>query len=217
MGLHHQGLCSQTPQAGFDAIQVVIDRLTKLAHFLPYKTTTSMDALAELFVKEIVRLYGVPALIISNRDMRFTSYFWRSLQQAMGTAPSFSTAYNPQSDGQLERTIQTMEDMLRACVLDFSGSWDKRLPPIEFAYNNSFHSSIQMAPFEALYDRSCRLANIILFFFHILFIKVTPYVSQTSTMNINFYIKRSNHTKDHLTIVTPTFQCIDLQKVSSAA
>ena len=74
----------------------------------------------------------------------------------MGTRLSFSTAFHPQSDGQTERTIQTLEDMLRACVLNFQGSWEEHLPLIEFAYNNSFHASIGMAPYEALYGRKCR-------------------------------------------------------------
>jgi hypothetical protein len=94
--------------------------------------------------------------IISDRDLRFTSRFWRSLQEALGTQLKFSTAFHPQTDGQSERTIQTLEDMLRACVLDFSGDWEKFLPLVEFSYNNSFHASIGMAPYEALYGRPCR-------------------------------------------------------------
>ncbi|KAD3642358.1 hypothetical protein E3N88_31582 [Mikania micrantha] len=90
------------------------------------------------------------------RDSRFTSQFWKSFQKALGTRLNFSTAYHPQTDGQSERTIQTLEDMLRACVIDFGGSWDDHLPLMEFSYNNSYHSSIQTAPFEALYGRKCR-------------------------------------------------------------
>jgi transposase InsO family protein len=93
---------------------------------------------------------------VSDRDPRFTSRFWRSLQQAMGTKLQFSTAYHPQTDGQSERIIQTLEDMLRVCVLDFSGSWARYFPLIEFAYNNSYQASIGMAPYEALYGRKCR-------------------------------------------------------------
>ncbi|MBM1124178.1 DDE-type integrase/transposase/recombinase, partial [Klebsiella pneumoniae] len=95
--------------------------------------------------KEIVRLHGTPCSIVSDRDPRFTSRFWSSLQTALGTKVSMSTAFHPQSDGQTERTIQTLEDMLRACVLDFGGSWEDHLHLVEFAYNNSYHSSIGMA------------------------------------------------------------------------
>ncbi|KAL6220188.1 hypothetical protein ACLB2K_007945 [Fragaria x ananassa] len=95
-------------------------------------------------------------LLVSDRDPRFASKFWRALQAALGTRLHFSTAFHPQTDGQSERTIQTLEDMLRACALQFRGSWDKNLSLMEFAYNNSFHSSIDMAPFEALYGERCR-------------------------------------------------------------
>jgi hypothetical protein len=94
--------------------------------------------------------------IISDRDARFTSRFWQSLHKALGTRLDMSTAYHPQTDGQSERTIQTLEDMLRACIIDFGGSWDLYLPLAEFSYNNSYHSSIRCAPFEALYGRKCR-------------------------------------------------------------
>ena len=115
-----------------------------------------MDKLAEIYVREIVRLHGAPVLIVSDRDPRFTSRFWPSLQEALGTKLKFSTTFYPQTDGQSERTIQTLEDMLRACVIEFRGSWDKHLPLIEFAYNNSFHASLGMAPYEALYGRKYR-------------------------------------------------------------
>ncbi|GJR54209.1 putative reverse transcriptase domain-containing protein [Tanacetum coccineum] len=94
--------------------------------------------------------------IISDRDSHFTSRFWQSMQEVLGTRLDMSTAYHPQTDGQSERTIQTLEDMLRACVLDFGGSWDVHLPLVEFSYNNSYHSSVRCAPFEALYGRKCR-------------------------------------------------------------
>jgi hypothetical protein len=142
--------------SGQDAIWVVVDRLTKSAHFLPIKITDSLEKLAELYVREIVRLHGVPVSIVSDRDSRFTSKFWERLQGAMGTKLHFSTAYHPQSDGQSERTIQTLEDMLRLCVLDFKGNWIKYIPLVEFAYNNSFQATIGMAPYEALYGRKCR-------------------------------------------------------------
>ena len=94
--------------------------------------------------------------IVSDHDPRFTSHFWGSLQGALGTKLHFSTAFHPQTDGQSERTIQTLEDMIRACAMEFKGNWDDHLSLLEFAYNNSFHSSIGMAPYEALYGRKCR-------------------------------------------------------------
>ena len=141
---------------GFDSIWVIVDRLTKSAHFLPVKTKYGASDYADLFVKEIVRYHGVPASIVSDRGSQFTSRFWGSFQKAMGTTLKFSTAFHPQTDGQSERTIQILEDMLRACILDFGGSWKKHLHLVEFSYNNSYQASIQMAPFEALYGRKCR-------------------------------------------------------------
>ncbi|CAN4090624.1 unnamed protein product [Withania somnifera] len=140
----------------FDSIWVIVDRLTKSAHFLPVKTNYTAEEYARLYIKEIVRLHGVPISIISDRGAQFTAKFWKSFQKSLGTQVNLSTAFHPQTDGQAERTIQTLEDMPRACVLDFKGSWDDHLPLIEFAYNNSYHSSIKMAPYEALYGRKCR-------------------------------------------------------------
>ncbi|KAL5565138.1 hypothetical protein UlMin_028302 [Ulmus minor] len=110
--------------SGRDAIWVVVDRLTKSAHFISIKTTFSLEQLENLYVQEIVHLHRVPKSIVSDRDARFTSKFWRSVQRTMGTTLNFSTAFHPQTDGQSERTIQILEDMLRACVLDFKGTWN---------------------------------------------------------------------------------------------
>ncbi|GJY99314.1 putative nucleotidyltransferase, ribonuclease H [Tanacetum coccineum] len=109
-----------------------------------------------IWVVEIVRLHGTPTSIVSDRDPKFTSHFWKGLQKAWGTRLKFSTAFHPQTDGQSERTIQTLEDMLRACALEWTGSWDEYLCLVEFAYNNSWHASIKAAPFELLYGRKCR-------------------------------------------------------------
>ncbi|GJX56484.1 putative reverse transcriptase domain-containing protein [Tanacetum coccineum] len=141
---------------GHDAIWVIVDRLTKSAHFIPIRATDSMETLTRLYIKEIVSRHGVPISIISDRDSHFTSRFWQSLQNALGTQLDMSTTYHPETDGQSERTIQTLEDMLRACVIDFGKGWDKHLPLVEFSYNNSYHASIKAAPFEALYGRKCR-------------------------------------------------------------
>ncbi|GKC91088.1 putative reverse transcriptase domain-containing protein [Tanacetum coccineum] len=133
-----------------------MDRLTKSAHFLPMREDNKMVRLARLYLNEIVARHGVMISIVSDRDSHFTSRFWQSMRKALGTCLDMSTAYHPQTDGQSERTIQTLEDILRACVLDFEGSWDVHLPLVEFLYNNSYHSSVRCAPFEALYGRKCR-------------------------------------------------------------
>ena len=138
-------------QRQHDAIWVIVDRLTKSAHFLPVNVEDSLKKLAQLYVDEILRLHRV-----SDRDPRFTFRFWPSLQTALGTPLHFSTAFHPQTDGQSERSIQTLENMLRAYVMEFRGSWDTHLALMEFAYNNSYQASIDMAPFEALYGRKCR-------------------------------------------------------------
>ncbi|GKF64329.1 reverse transcriptase domain-containing protein, partial [Tanacetum coccineum] len=109
-------------------------------------------------IKEIVSRYGMPISIISDHDSHFTSRFWRLLQSALGTHLDMSTSYHPKTDGQSERTIQTLEDMLRACIIDFGKGWERYLPLVEFSYNNSYHASIKAAPFEALYGRKCRSA-----------------------------------------------------------
>ncbi|GKD03803.1 putative reverse transcriptase domain-containing protein [Tanacetum coccineum] len=142
--------------SGHDIIWVIMDRLTKSAHFLPMREDDKIDRLAKLYLNEIVARHGVPILIISDCDCRFISRFWQTMQEALGTKLDMSTAYHPQTDGQGQRTIQTLEDMLRACVLDFGGSWDVHLPLVEFLYNNSYHSSVRYAPFKALYGRKCR-------------------------------------------------------------
>ena len=139
-----------------DAIWVIVDRLTKSAHFLLVKVNFTLDKLPWLYIQEIVRLHGAPVSIVSDRDPQFTTRCWKSLQAAMGTTLNFSTAFYPQSDRQSEQSIQTFEDMLRACILDLRGRWDNHLPLVEFAYNNSYHSSIEMAPYEALYGHTCR-------------------------------------------------------------
>ncbi|GJV48442.1 putative reverse transcriptase domain-containing protein [Tanacetum coccineum] len=142
--------------SGYDSIWVIVDRLTKSAHFLPMKKIDSMEKLTRLYLKEVVCRHGVPLSIISDRDSRFASRFWGSLQNALGTKLKMSTAYHPETDGQSKRTIQTLEDMFRTCVIDFGGSWGRHLALVEFYYNNSYHASIKVAPFEALYGLKCR-------------------------------------------------------------
>jgi IS30 family transposase len=120
-------------QAGYDSIWVIVDRLTKVAHFIPVKTTYSGAKLAELYMSRIMCLHGVPKKITSDRGSQFTSRFWEKLHESMDTKLNFSSEYHPQTDGQTERTNQILEDMLRACVLKYGKSWDKSLPYIEFS------------------------------------------------------------------------------------
>ncbi|GJZ45533.1 putative reverse transcriptase domain-containing protein [Tanacetum coccineum] len=120
------------------------------------RETDPLDKFARLYLKEVVTRHGIPVSIICDRDPRFASNFWRSLQNALGTNLDMSTAYHPQTDGQSKRTIQTLEDMLRACAIDFGKGWVNHFPLVEFSYNNSYHASIKAAPFEALYGRKCR-------------------------------------------------------------
>ncbi|GKB58311.1 putative reverse transcriptase domain-containing protein [Tanacetum coccineum] len=117
--------------SGHDAIWVIIDRLTKSAHFLPTREDYNMDRLTRIYLNEIVARHGVPISIIFDRDSRFTSQFWQSMQEALRTRLDMSTAYYPQTDGQSEYTIQTLEDMLRACIMDFGGSWCVHLLLVE--------------------------------------------------------------------------------------
>ena len=125
-----------------------MDRLTKSAHFLAMNLT-------QLYIKEIVRLHEVPSSIVSDRDSRFTSRFLQTLQSALGSKLTMSSTYHLQIDGQSKRTIQSLEDLLRTCVLDHLGAWDEVLPLIKFTYNNNFHASIGIELYEALYGRKC--------------------------------------------------------------
>jgi transposase InsO family protein len=130
-----------------------VDRLTKVVHFIPVKTTYSGAMLAKLYMSRIVCLHGVPKNIMSDRGSQFTSNFWEKLHESMDIKLHFSSAYHPQTNRQTERTNQILEDMLRACVLKYGKGWDKSLPYTEFSYNNSYQASIEVAPFEALYGR----------------------------------------------------------------
>ena len=132
-----------------------MDRLTKFAHFIPVKFTNKTEDYAILYIDEIVRWHGIPLTIFLDRATQYTSHFLRSFQKNLGTQVNLYTTFHPQTDGKVEHTIQTLEDMLRACVIDLRGKWDDHLSLIEFSYNNNYHSSIGMTPFEALYCRRC--------------------------------------------------------------
>ncbi|WMV25446.1 hypothetical protein MTR67_018831 [Solanum verrucosum] len=133
-----EGRTSETMRQ-HDSIWVIVDRVTKSAHFFTVKTTYSAEDCAKIYINKIFRFN--PMSIISDRGPQFTAHFWKSFQKGLGNQVNFRTTFHPQTDGQAERTIQTLEDMLRACVIDFEGSWDDHLPFIEFADNNSYHSS----------------------------------------------------------------------------
>jgi hypothetical protein len=133
-----------------------VDRLTKTSHFLPVHTTHKTKKYAEIYVDQIVRLHGIPKTIVPDRGALFVARFWEQLQESLGTRAIRSSSYHPQTVGQTERVNQILEDMLRACVLHYGKDWDKCLSLAEFSYNNSYQSSLKMAPFEALYGRRCR-------------------------------------------------------------
>jgi hypothetical protein len=141
---------------GYDSIWVIVDRLTKAAHFLPVKTTYRAKQYTELYLTHIVCLHGVPKMIVSDCGPQFVAHFWRSLHEAMGTDLTYSTTYHPQTDCQTERVNQILKDMLRACVLVYEKKWVTCLPFAEFSYNNSYQASTKMSPFKALYGRRCR-------------------------------------------------------------
>jgi hypothetical protein len=114
-----------TTQSRYDSIWVIVDHFSKVAHFIPVKTTYKGAKLAELYIVRIVCLHGVPKKIVSDRGIQFTSRFWEKIHEAMDTRLNFSSAYHPQTDGQTEKVNQILEDMLKACALKDSKSWDK--------------------------------------------------------------------------------------------
>jgi hypothetical protein len=145
-----------TTKKDCDSIWVIVDRLTKSAHFIPVKSTYHPHNYAEIYFQQVVRLHGVPKSIVSDRGPQFTARFWECLHQNLGTHLIRNSAYHPQTSGQTERVNQILEDMLRACLISCKGSWEDWLPLAEFSYNNNYQESIKMAPFEALYGRKCR-------------------------------------------------------------
>jgi hypothetical protein len=144
-------VCLPRTQSGYDSIWVIVDRLTKVAHFIPVKTTYSGLQLAELYILRIVYLHGVLKKIVSDRGIQFTSKFWGRLHETLDTQLDFSSAYHTQTDGQTERVNQILEDMLRSYAPQYGKSWDK------FSYNNSYQESLNMASFEMLYGHRCQI------------------------------------------------------------
>jgi hypothetical protein len=143
-------------QNGYDSIWVIVDRLSKVAHFIPVKTTYKGSKLTELYIARIVCLHGVPKKVVSDRGTQFTSKFWEKLHESMDTKLNFSLAYHPQTDGKTERVNKILEDMLRAYAQKDNQSWDKCLSYAKFSYNNNDQESIKMTPFELLYGRKCK-------------------------------------------------------------
>ena len=129
---------------------LVVDYLTKVVHLIPIKKTFSTSDISRIFIKEIFFLHGLPKRIVNDRDAKFTLNFWTSLFKGIRTQLSFSTAYHPEIDGQMERVNQVIEDRTRE-----SKAWFYYLPLVEFVYNSSFHQSIGMSPFKALYGQDC--------------------------------------------------------------
>jgi hypothetical protein len=138
-----------------DSIMVVVDKLTKAAHFIPVKLTHKETNVVDIYMREVARLHGIPKTIVSDRDPKFTSKFWKGLFKGFGTNLNFSTTYHPESDGKTERVNQVIEDMLRMYVMDKPSKWEDYLHLVEFSYNNGYQASLKMSPFEALYGRKC--------------------------------------------------------------
>ncbi|CAI7879496.1 unnamed protein product [Closterium sp. NIES-54] len=139
--------------AGHDAILVVIDKFSEMGHFIPTHTTARTEETAQLFLKHIISQHGIPTTLISDRDPKFTSKFWKELMSLMGTRLAMSSAYHPQTDGQTERLNQIMEQLLRAACKDDINKWDLHLPVLEFAYNNAKHAATGETPFFLYYGR----------------------------------------------------------------
>jgi transposase InsO family protein len=134
---------------------VVIDKLNKSSHFVPVNSTFKAINIVEIFMKEIFRLHGIPKMVISDRDVKFTSAFWKELFAGLNTNLNFSMIYHPQMDGLIERTNQIMKDMPRMYVRTKPNKWEDYLHLVEFAYNNGYQTSVKLSPFKVLYDRTC--------------------------------------------------------------
>jgi hypothetical protein len=129
----------------------VVDKLTKSLHYIPVKTTHKEKSIADIYKRKFARLHGVPKAIVSERDPKFTSNFWKGLFKGFGTNLNLSTVYHLESDGKTKRTNKIIEDMLRMYVMDQPSKWEDYIHLVEFSYNNGYHASLKMSPFEALY------------------------------------------------------------------
>jgi hypothetical protein len=140
-----------------DSIMVVVEKLSKSAHIFPIKSTCKEIDIANIFMKDIFKLHGMPKEMVTDRDTKFTLRFWKSLMVGFETKLLFSIAYHPQIDGQVEKVNQIVEYMLRIDVMHQPKKWEDYLPLVEFAYNNGYEESLKMSPFEALYGRKCKI------------------------------------------------------------
>jgi len=134
---------------------VVIDKLNKSPHFISVKSTFKAISIAEMFMKELFRMHGIPKMVISDRDIKFTSAFWKELFAVLNTNLNFSMSYHPKTYGQTKRTNQIIEDMLCMYVRTKPNKWEDYLHSVEFAYNNGYQTSAKLSPFEILYGRKC--------------------------------------------------------------
>jgi transposase InsO family protein len=143
-------------QRGFDSIFVVVDRFSKMAHFIPCQKTSDTTHIANLFFKEVIRLHGLPRSIVSDRDTKFVGHFWRTLWKNLGTNLSFSLAYHSQIDGKIEVVNRSLRDLLRSLVTEHHSQWDNILPQAEFAYNDSINRRTGKSPFQIVYGMQPR-------------------------------------------------------------
>jgi hypothetical protein len=139
-----------------DAIMVVVDKLIKSSHFILVKSTCKAIDISNIFIKDIFRLHGIPKEIVSDRDTKFTSNFWKTIMVSLETKLLFIIAYQPQTDGEIERVNQIVEDMPRMHVMHQPKKWEDYLPLVDFSYNNGYQESLKMSPFEVLYGRQCK-------------------------------------------------------------
>jgi hypothetical protein len=141
---------------GFDSIFVVVDRFSKMAHFIPCQKTSDATHIANLFFKEVIRLHSLPRSIVSDRDTKFIGHFWRTLWKKLGTNLSFSSTYHPQTDRWIEVVNKSLGDLLRSLVTEHHSQWDNILPQAKFAYNDSVNRSTEKIPFQIVYGMQLR-------------------------------------------------------------